>query len=64
MTARYLGQAGVDGNAGLLQWSASAPSIYIQLVGWEPFVLAGRKDYSIDDEVVGDPLVGMLLCVR
>ena len=25
--------------------------------------MAGRQDYSIDDEVVGDPLVGMLLCM-
>ena len=41
--------------------SASVPSIYMQLAGREPFVLGGRPDYSSSEDILGEPLVGMLL---
>ena len=58
MAALYHRQADFGGNTGLLQGSSRSPSVYMQLAGEEPIVLADSRSSYL---VVGEPLVWMLL---
>ena len=57
-------QAGVGGSMGVLYGDSKSPTIYMQLAGREPLDLADMLDYSHSYDVMGGPLVVILVCAR